>query len=348
MHVAVFLPNWVGDVVMATPALRALRTAYPTARVTGVLRPYVAQVLAGTSFLDETRIYDPKSKLPEERSWSVVRALRRDPIDMALLLTNGFRTAAMAWACGARQRVGYRMHYRGKLLTHPVPAPCDATRRLALPALDAYLQLARHAGCGDESPRLELGTLPHDEQAADEVLQSFGWRGQPSYAVLNPGGAFGPAKLWPVEHFAILARRLADERGLHVLVHCGPSERELARRIAKLAERPQVASLADAQLGLGLSKALVRRSKLLVTTDSGVRFFGAAFGVPVISLFGPTDASWSTIYYPQETCLQKPVPCGPCRQRECPLEHHRCMRDLLPEEVWQACRHALAAAQLAA
>jgi heptosyltransferase-2 len=348
MHVAVFLPNWVGDVVMATPALRALRAAYPTARVTGVLRPYVAQVLAGTKFLDETRIYDPKSKASAERSWSVVRALRRDPIDMALLLTNGFRTAAMAWAAGARQRIGYRMHYRGKLLTHPVPAPCDATRRLSLPALDAYLQLAQHAGCSDESPRLELGTLPQDEQAADEVLQSFSWRGQPGYAVLNPGGAFGPAKLWPVEHFAILARRLADERGLNVLIHCGPSERELARRIAKLAERPQVASLADARLGLGLSKALVRRSKLLVTTDSGVRFFGAAFDVPVISLFGPTDASWSTIYYPRETCLQKPVPCGPCRQRECPLEHHRCMRDLLPEEVWQACRQALAAAQLAA
>ena len=100
---------------------------------------------------------------------------------------------------------------------------------------------------------------------------------------------------------------------------------------------------------MGLSKALVRRSKLLVTTDSGVRFFGAAFGVPVISLFGPTDASWSTIHYAGETCLQKSVPCGPCRQRECPLEHHRCMRDLLPEEVWQACRRSLAAAgQLAA
>lgn len=344
MHLAVFLPNWVGDVVMATPALRALRSAHPESRITGVLRPYVAEVLQGTHFLDDQVIYDPKSSDPGQRSWAVTRKLRQTPIDLALLLTNGFRTAALAWAAGARRRVGYKLHYRQWLLTDPVRGPFDANRRLALPALDAYLKLAQHVGCDLEPPRLELATTPANEQAADDVLGTFGWRANEAFVVLNPGGAFGPAKLWPVEHFAILARRLADERRLNVLVHCGPNERELARRIVKIAERPRVVSLAESPLSLGLSKALVRRSKLLVTTDSGVRFFGAAFGVPVISLFGPTDASWSAIHYAGETCLQKSVPCGPCRQRECPLEHHRCMRDLLPEEVWQACRRSLAAA----
>ncbi len=348
MHLAVFLPNWVGDVVMATPALRALRAAHPDARITGVLRPYVAEVLEGTAFLDRTVCYDPRSRSREQRSWAVVRELRKSSIDTAILLTNGFRTAAMAWAAGAQRRVGYKLHYRSWLLTDPAPAPHDVNRRLALPALNAYLQLVRQVGGGPESPRLELATTDVNERAADEVLRGFGWREREPFAVLNPGGAFGPAKLWPVEHFAILARRLADERRLNVLVHCGPNERELARRIVRIAERPRVVSLADAQLGLGLSKALVRRSHLLVTTDSGVRFFGAAFGVPVVSLFGPTDASWSAIHYAGETCLQKSVPCGPCRQRECPLEHHRCMRDLVPEEVWQACRRSLSVAAHAA
>ena len=102
MHLAVFLPNWVGDVVMATPALRALRAAHPDARITGVLRPYVAEVLEGTAFLDRTVCYDPKSRSREQRSWAVVRELRKSSIDTAILLTNGFRTAAMAWAAVRR------------------------------------------------------------------------------------------------------------------------------------------------------------------------------------------------------------------------------------------------------
>jgi heptosyltransferase-2 len=237
--------------------------------------------------------------------------------------------------------VGYAIHHRRWLLTDPVPAPRDAQRRLALPALDAYLGLAYYLDCPDESPRLELATRAEDEQAADALAARFGWRRDERPVVLNPGGAFGPAKLWPVEHFAELARRFADQRQCAVVVHCGPKERDIARQIQALAARPAVVSLAEELLGLGLSKALVRRSQLLVTTDSGVRFFGAAFGVPVVSLFGPTDASWSAIHYANETCLQKPVSCGPCRKRVCPLGHHRCLRDLAPDEVWRACLRLL-------
>jgi heptosyltransferase-2 len=341
VNLDVFLPNWVGDVAMATPALRALRKQFPGARIRGVLRPYVAEVLAGLTLLDERLLYDPKARSAAHGAWGLVRALRRRRSDLTVLLTNSLRTAALAWAGGTRRRVGYAIHGRSWLLTDPVSAPHDAQRRLALPALDAYLGLAYHLGCPEESPRLELATSAEDERAADDLAARLGWRHGERLVVLNPGGAFGPAKLWPAEYFAELARRLVDQRRCTVLVHCGPNERDIARRIQSLAARPEVNSLADERLSLGLSKALVRRSRLLVTTDSGVRFFAAAFGVPVVSLFGPTDASWSAIYYPKEVCLQKPVPCGPCRQRTCPLEHHRCLRELAPDEVWQACRGLL-------
>jgi heptosyltransferase-2 len=115
----------------------------------------------------------------------------------------------------------------------------------------------------------------------------------------------------------------------------------MARRIAEESRSPHVFSLSDSPLSLGLTKAVVKRSDLLVTTDSGPRHFAAAFNRPVVSLFGPTHIGWTETYFAKETCLQKKLPCGPCQQRACPLGHHRCMRDLTPAEVFAAAERLL-------
>jgi len=159
---------------------------------------------------------------------------------------------------------------------------------------------------------------------------------------LNPGAAFGAAKFWPTASFARLAQDLVETRDARVLVLCGPSECDQARNIAKLARRPGVYSLADEPLSLGLSKAIVRRSTLLVTTDSGPRHFAAAFDRPIVSLFGPTFIAWTETYFAKEIHLQKQVPCGPCQQRVCPTDHI-CMTSLTPQEVLGAVQQLLAA-----
>jgi heptosyltransferase-2 len=161
--------------------------------------------------------------------------------------------------------------------------------------------------------------------------------------VLNSSGAYGAAKLWPAEHFAQLARRIATTKGLAVLVTCGPKERAVARKIVELAAHPRVVSLADEPISIGLTKACIRRSRLMVTTDSGPRFFGIAFGLPVITLFGPTDPAWTRTHEAREICLAHEVPCGPCGRRVCPLAHHDCMRLLTAEGVFEAVRAQLAA-----
>ena len=120
-----------------------------------------------------------------------------------------------------------------------------------------------------------------------------------------------------------------------VLVLCGPDEREPAREIVQLAGHPRVVSLADQPLGIGLTKACVRRSALLITTDSGPRHFAAAFDTPVITLFGPTHIAWTRTYHPQAWHVFHPVPCGPCQRPVCPEGHHRCMRELSPESVFR-------------
>jgi heptosyltransferase-2 len=346
MKLAVFLPNWVGDAVMATPALRALREHFAGAHVVGVLRPYVAGVLEGAPWLDSHLLLDRE---PWARKWPAVAAqLRRHRPDLALLFTNSFRTALVAWLGGCRRRVGYVRYGRGRLLTDRLePLRDDQGQRVPSPVIDAYNLLAERAGCPRPSHRLELFTTTRDEAAADRVWQQAPFDEHPEVICLNPGAAFGAAKHWPAEHFAALARDFVDRRGSGVLVLCGPAERDLARQIVSLARRPGVHSLAELPVSLGLTKACVRRCDLLVTTDSGPRHFAAAFGRPVVTLFGPTHIAWTETYYAGAVHLQKRVPCGPCQQRVCPLDH-RCMTGLTPAEVYGAAMSLLERPQRAA
>ncbi len=334
MTIAVFLPNWIGDVVMATPALRALRNRYPDAQIVGVLRPYVADVLAGTHFLDEQLFYDPRAREASLGSWSLVKRLRERRPEMAVLLTNSLRTGLLAWLSGAPRRIGFVRYGRGMLLTDKLYHLRAEGKYVPSPVLDDYLRLTYAAGCDQESARMDLGTTLDDERGADLVWRQLELPRGERVVAFNSGGAFGAAKLWPTEYFAELAQRVAESLGYTVLVVCGPSERRIADRIVQGADHPRVKSLADAPLSIGLTKACIRRSRLLVSTDSGPRHFAAAFGVPVITLFGPTHIAWSENHFPGSIHLQEDVPCGPCQERVCPLRHHHCMRELTVDRVY--------------
>ena len=109
----------------------------------------------------------------------------------------------------------------------------------------------------------------------------------------------------------------------------------------EVADHPQVVSFAETEPGIGLTKAAVKNSDLLITTDSGPRHFAAPFDVPVVTLFGPTHIAWSETFYPNSIHLQLDVDCGPCQKRVCPLQHHRCMTELSPERVFAAAQSLL-------
>ena len=345
MTIAVFLPNWIGDVVMATPALRALRQHFAKATVIGVMRPYVASVLGPAPWLDRQLFLDATGPW-SQRSLAVAWKLRSERVELAVLFPNSFRTALVARLGGCRQRAGYRRYGRGWLLTTKLEPVRAADGRLQpSPIIDAYNRLAEAAGCPWPGYRMELFTTAEDEQAADFIWQEAEFGSYPEVVCLNPGAAYGAAKYWDAEYFARLAQDLADVRGSGVLILCGPQERDLARKIARLAGRPAVHALADLcpeaaipawpRLSLGLTKACIRRADLLVTTDSGPRHFAAAFDRPVLTLFGPTHIPWTETYYPRAVHLQKKVACGPCQLRVCPLDH-RCMKQLTPQEVFSA------------
>jgi heptosyltransferase-2 len=337
MNIAVFLPNWIGDAVMATPALRALRKHFRGGRLVGVQKPYVAGVLEGGDWFDRLLVAHGGVA---RTAWG----LRRLGVDLAVLFPNSFRTALVARLGGCARRVGYARYGRRPLLTDALEPEREADGRLRVsPVVDAYNRLAEHVGCPRPGYELELFTTPADEKVADEVWGKGGLDRHPEVVCLNPGAAFGSAKHWPAEYFVTLARDLVRRRGCGVLVLCGPAERGLADRVAAGAASPAVRSLAGLtveegpgpRLSVGLTKACVRRADLLVTTDSGPRHFAAAFDRPVVTLFGPTHIGWTETYHPRAVHLQKEVECGPCQRRVCPLDH-RCMKRLTPGEVLAA------------
>jgi heptosyltransferase-2 len=341
-RIGVMLPNWVGDAVMATPALRALRRHYgPTAELTGIMNPTVADVLAGTNFVDDVVLYQRRSPARALGLLSVARRLRRRRLDGLLLFTNSFSSAVLGRLSGARRRIGYARYGRGPLLTRALQPPGRRAQLVPVSAVDYYLKLAYAVGCPPESPRLELAVTAADDATADQVLRGLALDAGRPLITFNNGGAYGAAKKWPREHWVGLAQRLVSQTEVSVLVVCGPAERSEAAHIEREAASNRVRSLAMVGPSIGLTKACVAGSCVVVTTDSGVRHFAAAFGVPCVTLFGPSDPRWSHNYHVEERILRVDLPCSPCGRRTCPLHHHRCLRDVTESAVYEAVRSRL-------
>jgi heptosyltransferase-2 len=334
MKIALFLPNWLGDLVMATPALRAVRKHFHAARITGIMRPNLSGLLAGTAWIDEAWFCDPRAKDRDLGRWALVRRMRRQRFDLAILFPNSLHSALLAWAGGARRRIGYARDGRRLLLTEAVTAPRVEGQLDLGPMVDYYLGLAKAAGCPQESPRLELHVTAAEERLAEETFQRLGLRSDRHLVAFNAGSAYGDSKSWPVTAFGELARRIIDLLDHDVLVICGPAEKSLARAIVRSSQRQRVFSLADQPIGLGLSKGAIARCRFMVSTDSGPRHVAAALGKPVITLFGPTPPIITANPTVQAVDLQVKLDCVPCRRRTCPLEHHRCMRELPVDAVF--------------
>lgn len=340
MHIAVIMPRWVGDAVMATPALRALRDHFgSTARITGVMRPVVADLLAGTGWLDDGIAYDRHRRDPAASFAAAARALRRARPDVAVVFPNSLSSAFLAWRGRARRRISATGHWRRWLLTDTVPPHRDDRGRITMvPPPRACMDIVAALGVPPGPLAVELVATAEDRLLAEGVLaRLFPGRHGP-LVVLNDNSSNGAARAWGNDKLATLARwlveRLPDPR---VLVHCGPGDRDQARAVVTQAAHPAVAGLQDVpDLPIGLSKAVFAQASLAVSSDSGPRHIAAAFGVPTVAFLGPTDPRLGRS--DPDRCLEirRDLACSPCGKRECPLGHHDCLRLVTVEEVGRA------------
>ena len=264
---------------------------------------------------------------------ALIDRLRRQRPDMALLLTNSLHTAVLAWLGGARQRVGYARDCRSWFLSKPVPAPREGRHFRAAPMVESYLALARAIGCPEESPELELHVTAAESQRAAQVWHDLGLRTDGRVVALNSSGAFGSAKLWPVEHCAALARQIVEKLDHDVLLLCGPGEREAARGIVARAGSPRVFSLAAQAVSLGLTKGCLARCRAMVSTDSGPRHMRGRLGQTGRHANGAHVAPMDRESHRPRANPRAELDCLGCGKRTCPLGHQRCMRKLTPQRV---------------
>ncbi len=329
-HLIVRLPNWLGDTVMALPALRALPSGLEGRRITlvGPWAPLLAeQGLAGGY------VGYPRST---RKRLGAVRALRRLGADTVLLLPNSIESALAAWVWGARWIIGYSTDGRGGLLSHPLPPPVPRRHQI-----DEYLGLLAPFGIdpAETTPRWIPGSETQKEQI-EALLPGDGASARPRVGI-HLGAAFGPSKLWPTELIASLCRELAGRGRIPVLLGTQSEEAIATRIVAEAGEGLICLVGRDAP---ELLPGLLARLQVLVSMDTGVAHLAAAVGVPVVALFGPTDPGLTAPRGPGSCVIWKPPSCAPCFLPECPIEHP-CMRAIGVEEVLEAVESRLGARQ---
>jgi heptosyltransferase-2 len=346
-RVLVILPTWVGDFVMATPMLRAVRQRFAGARITFLGEANLGDLIDGGDWMDEVLALPPKDA---RRPWhaatrAMIRTLRERAFDLAILLPNSFRSAMTAWQAGAKRRVGFHRDGRGWLLTDRVPCRNRAGRRFTpYPIVEYYADLAEAIGCPHPGDRLELFTTPACDASLRAKLATVGVREDAPLVVISPGAKFGASKCWAPDRFAAAADLLAERHAAVPVITCGPGEEAIARTIAS-AMRHKGVVFDEPRLSLGELKSLIRRCTLLLCNDAGPRHLAKAFGVPVVTVFGPTHPEWTATAYPQERIVRIDVECGPCQQKICPLGHHQCMTGVSVAMVYEACAALLGGAR---
>ncbi len=329
-RIVVRLPNWVGDAVMATPALRALRRAHPEAEIWASAGGPIAALLAGLPSVDH---WLPKEGRGAGAVLRQTRALRARSFDWAVLLPDSVHAALAPFAARVPVRAGYaRDLLRRALLTRALPPPRDADgRRVPISMIERYLRITRALECADAGESLEL---PIDAQAAERVAKRLALAGvgeAERLVVVTPGASFGASKLWPPEHFAAACRELQARRGLRAILAPGPGEEPVARAIAADAGGAALV-LAEPVTTLAELAALIARAALLLTNDTGPRHMAVALGTPVVALLGPTDPRHTAHLLGRQRVLREPVECSPCHKKVCPIDH-RCMQRLEPARV---------------
>ena len=338
-------PNWVGDFVMAAGAFARLRSAFPAARISVALRPYLRALASGSTWFDE--ILDAPKARGIAALARQVRAVRAGRFELAVVLPNSFATALVPFLAGVPQRVGYRQGRPGLLTAGPKAARGrpfwrrHGPRRVPEPMPDYYARLLDTLDLPPASTRPRLQLSAADRSEVETWLSQRGIGAQRRLVLLTAGASYGASKLWAPERFAAVARHFAARGDTVPIVLAGPAEVELARGIAA-GGGPGVFAAVDPVLSLGGLKALCARASLMVTTDTGPRHVALAFDVPIVCVMGPTDSRYTDYALEAQIVIQRTdLACVPCQRKVCPLGHHDCMRTIPIAQVIAAAESLL-------
>jgi lipopolysaccharide heptosyltransferase II len=320
--------NWLGDAVFSTAVFKALKKAYPQARLSCLCVPRVREVLAHCPYVDKIIIYDERGK--HAMPWAKLRLvwhLRQEKFDAAFLLHRSMTRALLVYLAGIPRRIGFgKWKY---LLTHPIEMKAEDIHRC-----DYYLKVLEGYGIRVEDRSCELRLNEADMQSLEHKLSQAGIIAHEKFVVLNTGGNWD-LKRWPKEYFAVLARRLNQELGITIVFSGGGKDKEDCQRIVQMSGIKAVIMAGETSLGESL--ALYKRATAVISADSGPLHLAHSVGAHVIAIFGPTRPE---ITGPRGNghaqVLFKEVGCNkaPCYHLAC--SHNVCMQSVTVDDVLDA------------
>ncbi len=327
--------NWVGDAVMALPALHALREQFPDAYIAVLAKPWVAGLYRRESFCDELIAYQPGAGWRGWGDrWTIARELQRRNFDCAVLLQNAFEAAAIAYAARIPWRIGYNRDGRGILLTHPIPVPLSG--EVPVHQRFYYLELLKRAKLiGDYSMDVPA-RLSGTDLAAENGRRQFAQFGVEEAVVgVSPGAAYGGAKRWLPERFAAAAVSIAHERKAFVAIFGSEQERGICEEVCAAVREGGIRCRSFAgKTDLAEFIEMAAACEIYLTNDSGPMHIASALGVPTVAIFGATDDRATGPTGLHARVVREPVECSPCLLRECPIDH-RCMTRVHSQQVVQ-------------
>jgi len=334
--ILVWLPSPMGDAILSTPALGAIRHRFSSCSIGFIANSVVQSAIKPTDFADFWIEHD------DSNPFKTASRLKQHSFDCAVLFKNSFGSALTAFLAGIPRRIGYARDGRGMLLTEKLhPRKLSLLRYKPLSMIDYYSAISSWLGAQitGRIPRISV-----DSRSCDSAAQKLGSiiDGSDPLVVLVPGGAFGPSKMWPCQRFSALADKLIDKYHARVVVSVSPApaERDIAKKICAHSSG-ELVNLGEFDFSISELKALISRADLVISNDTGPRHIAIALGRKIVTLFGPNNPAWTETGYSNEIKIIGDAPCMPCDKPVCKKNDHLCMRSITTERVFGAAEQLL-------
>jgi heptosyltransferase-2 len=326
--------NWVGDALMTTPVVKAIRHNFPEARISMLVVPWVTDLFTHNPYIDEVIPYFREGRHKGIQGKIVLlKELKGRKFDLSILLQNAFEAALLAWGARIPRRAGYNTDKRGLLLTHAVAMRPEYKK---VHQTQYYLAMAR--GLGLEAPDTDMFLHVPDEYITHihSRVKEYGYEGRP-LIVLAPGATYGSAKMWPGERFSLLAKELVRFFGVRLVILGSIKEKGVGDGIVDKVGKDGAVNLSGAT-SLLEAAAWIKQAALVISNDSGLMHMAAALSKPQLAIFGPTDRITTGPRNCKAVIIYHETVCAPCLKVRCPVDHS-CMESITVAEVFEAaCR----------
>jgi heptosyltransferase-1 len=316
-----------GDIILTTPAVSALKAAFPGSELTYVVEEPYARLVQGHPCLDKVIVLE--RKMGRRAFWRLIRKIRREKYDVVLDFHGGPRSSLLTLFSAAKTKIGYEVKYRRFIYDIRVPR---ASSQGPVHSAANHLNLVKALGVAipEPPPLLLPEARPKEADRAKKLLAG------PGRAVILHIGAGNQFRNWGVQNIAGLLRLFDSRPDVRVYLAGGPDDLPAEAEIRELYGRP-VRSLVG-QLNLIELREAISRAALFIGPDSGPMHIAASTRTPIVAYFGPTLPAHFAPWKARATALEKSLECRPCRQRRCLYKDFRCLKTITPQEVFSACR----------